>query len=113
MVGEIQVCLNPLPPSENHLFIHSPTVNKLKHVALYLPHSLWDTNSGGLLLLVKQRTNGSSVDWNKTPLRVFMFFMFVRRLQGNNFSYCFQGQYKQDDCRRPVEHFREEAPACY
>lgn len=45
----------------------------------------------------------------------FMFFffvcLFVPGLQGNNFSYCFQWQCKQDDCRRQAECHREEAAA--
>lgn len=34
-VGEIQARLSPKPLSEAHLFTRSPTVNRLKQVALY------------------------------------------------------------------------------
>ena len=35
MVGEFQVCYIPMPLSVNYIFTHSPTVNRLKQVALY------------------------------------------------------------------------------
>lgn len=60
---------------------------------------------------LKQNTaEGSFVGF----LCYFLFFfcgLFVPRLQGNNFSYCFQWQCKQDDCRRQAQRHREEAAA--
>lgn len=38
-------------------------------------------------------------------------FLFVPRLQGNNFSYCFQQQCKHDDCRRQAECHRDTVTA--
>lgn len=110
------------------IFPSLPYCEQIKTSCFYmLPHSLWDINWGALML-VGTAMGGATPNapiWTLTKQRwrklcwllmlIYIFFsffcLFGWRLQGNNLSYCFPWQRKQDDCRRQRRRHGERAAA--